>query len=100
MLGFLGNIQYDHLKEDLETDKNKISVDDLDDHNKESGISDEWFIEWDDILSRKLSPERKNRVITFFKGIRKNATISEVRAALVSIVISIFEMNCLFYEIF
>lgn len=82
--------QYDCFKDDLESDENTISVDDLENHNKEFGISEEWFREWDNILSRKLSPERKNRVITFFKGIRKNATIPEIRAALVSIFAEIF----------
>lgn len=55
-----------------------------------SNGTSEVFKQFDEVLSEKLNPDDKERVMTFFRGFQRGTTTAEIKSALVS--------NLTFYE--
>lgn len=53
--------------------------------NETGSPTEAQIVELKDMLSKRTSPERLNRIMTFFNGFRYGANIDEISAALVNI---------------
>lgn len=73
----------------LKANYSRIAVSDVENFYTEEGDPSESTTDFlnqiDKILSEKLSPDEKTRVMTFIRGFQLGTTTAEIQAALVSI---------------
>lgn len=67
------------------SDYNKVQVDDLVEFLRRYGLTHDQYIELEEILLKLSNEAKKQRILTFFKGVCKGATAEHVKAALVSV---------------
>lgn len=89
------NIQVDHvLINGLKANTSIVHVNDVEHFFGEEGEpsdgTPEILNQFDKILSEKLDPDEKNRVMTFIRGFQLGTTSGEIKAALVSHIVILY----------